>query len=280
MIITDKTYFKNNVKLVEIETFSYCNRQCWHCPNSIIDRHSGNTYMSDFVYNKILKNLKQIKYDKIVSFGRYNEPLADSIIYKRIQEAKKALPNAILHFNTNGDFLNTESLEKIYNAGLKSLAIQVYLQDNKNIKQKIEKKMTSLNLMTYTELRETETKIEYITTYKDMNVSIYWRDFKKTGINRGGIIEKLNRKPERIVPCLMPSSWVCIDYNGSVMPCCNLRSDWEDHKKFILGNLNDKNRNLFNIFNSKEAVKFRQLLASNELKPYPCNTCHFSERRI
>ena len=29
-----------NIRLVEIEIFSFCNRKCLFCPNSFIDRHS------------------------------------------------------------------------------------------------------------------------------------------------------------------------------------------------------------------------------------------------
>ncbi|MHA2013360.1 MAG: radical SAM protein [Candidatus Helarchaeota archaeon] len=276
-----KNYFKKHVELVEVEVFSYCNRQCWHCPNSIIDRHSGNTYMSDFVYNKILKNLKQIEYDKIFSFCRYNEPLADSIIYKKIAEAHQKLPNACMHLNTNGDFLTPENLQKLYESGLRSLNIQVYSQDDKQIYKKIFKWFDKLNLIYVTDEIIHRTRIEYRSIYGNENdlmaIRIYYRNFYKVGVNRGGILKCLTNKKTRIAPCSMPKKWVCIDYNGSVMPCCNLRSDWEEHKKFVLGNLNKRNRNLFNIFSDKKAIKFRELMDSPKLKPYPCNICHFAE---
>lgn len=35
-----KNIFKENVKLVEIGISSFCNRKCWFCPNSIVDRFS------------------------------------------------------------------------------------------------------------------------------------------------------------------------------------------------------------------------------------------------
>lgn len=50
------------IKTVEIETFSFCNRQCWFCPNSIIDRHTDNIEMQENLYLHILEELAQIKW--------------------------------------------------------------------------------------------------------------------------------------------------------------------------------------------------------------------------
>ena len=71
---------KDNLKLIEIELFSYCNRKCWMCPNSFIDRKTNNTFMKTEIYKKILKELGSIDYDNLISFSRYNEPLSKKII--------------------------------------------------------------------------------------------------------------------------------------------------------------------------------------------------------
>ena len=57
---TKKRIFKENVCLVEIGIFSYCNRKCWFCPNSIIDRHSNNIELREDIFLKILNELKGI----------------------------------------------------------------------------------------------------------------------------------------------------------------------------------------------------------------------------
>ena len=106
-----KALFKKSVKLVEIEIFSYCNRRCWFCPNASIDRRSENIYMESELYESILRDLGQIDYSGTVSFGRYNEPLADQVVVERIRQARAALPNATLHVSTNGDYLTLDYLE-------------------------------------------------------------------------------------------------------------------------------------------------------------------------
>lgn len=71
-----KWLFKQSVKLIEIEVASFCNRKCWFCPNSFVDR-TQNVRFDESVYAKIIKDLAQIDYSGMLNFHRFNEPLAD-----------------------------------------------------------------------------------------------------------------------------------------------------------------------------------------------------------
>ena len=55
--MTNKEHFKAVLGLIEIELFSYCNRKCWFCPNSTIDRLSTNIVMEESDYLDILSQL-------------------------------------------------------------------------------------------------------------------------------------------------------------------------------------------------------------------------------
>jgi biotin synthase-like enzyme len=126
-----KDWFKKQLNLIEIETFSYCNRKCWFCANSIIDRHSSNNTMPEDMYLSILNQLSEIDYDKEITYSRYNEPLAyKEIILKRISQARKILPKAKLRTNTNGDYVTFEYINELRDAGLNELFIQQYLANN------------------------------------------------------------------------------------------------------------------------------------------------------
>ena len=72
----NKEFFKENLKLIEIETFSYCNRKCWFCPNSFVDRLSDNKIMPEEVYLDLLNQLKEIDFSGDLTYSRYNEPTA------------------------------------------------------------------------------------------------------------------------------------------------------------------------------------------------------------
>ena len=51
--------------------------------------------MDEAVYLKILEDLASINYKGVITYSRYNEPLADKIILKRIQQARDMVPEAI-----------------------------------------------------------------------------------------------------------------------------------------------------------------------------------------
>ncbi len=267
------------LRMVEIEIFSYCNRKCWFCPNSFIDRHSQNNIMPEELYINVLKDLASIDYAGIISYSRYNEPLSNRDIFiERVKQARKILPNAKLHTNTNGDFITRELLDEIYDAGLRSLNIQCYLRedeifDTNNIKARIQKMSEKLNLK-YTQIKSTPDYYGVAFDYKDMSLSMYARNFKITGNNRGGSLKTIS-KITRKSPCYIPFTDIYIDYNGSVMPCCNLRSDLASHKNFIMGNVSSES--IIRIFNNNKYKNLRKKLNKNKIEIYPCNECNFAQ---
>jgi radical SAM protein with 4Fe4S-binding SPASM domain len=94
-----------DVKIIELEIHSYCNRRCPFCANSYIDRHSGKIKMPERIFKKIIDELAELKYNGVISFSRYNEPFADrELLKRRIRYIRKKLPNVIIVSNTNGDF--------------------------------------------------------------------------------------------------------------------------------------------------------------------------------
>ena len=266
-----------NIRLVEIEIFSFCNRKCLFCPNSFIDRHSTNNYMPENLYLKILQELKHINYSNMISYSRYNEPLSNKEIFiSRIRQAKSYLPNATLHTNTNGDYLNRQYLDLLYDAGLTSMNIQYYLKnyeifDIDEIKNGISNMAKKL-MLKFEEVYSSIDRYEVKFLYKDMKLNMYARDFKINGTNRGGTLDTI-LPIKRTTKCYIPFTDIYIDYNGKVMPCCNFRSDIDKHQKFIIGDVN--NDNILSIFNNCANKKLRYNLYNNIESIIPCNECNF-----
>ena len=266
------------IRMVEVEIFSFCNRRCWFCPNSFIDRHSENILMDTDIYTKVLKDLQTIDYSGIISYSRYNEPFSHlDIFIERLNEARSLLPKALLHTNTNGDYITRESLDAVYDAGLRSLNIQCYLRQNEpfdteNIKNRIKIVANKLDLK-YTETCCNPYYYSVSFTYKDMCLNMYARDFNYTGNNRAGSLKTI--KPSiRNVPCYVPFTDIYIDHNGLIVPCCNFRSDIEKHKYFIMGDLNKNS--ILEIFNNKNYKRLRKILRAKNITLYPCNECNFA----
>lgn len=273
-----KEILRKNLCQVEIEIFSFCNRQCWFCPNSFIDRHSKNQLMDEDLYLKILSELREINYSNRISYSRYNEPLAHKEIFlKRLRQAKEYCPKSIRHTNTNGDYLTREYFDELAEAGLNSMEIQCYLDEKEIFTPEliIDKIAKLANKFGFKYKVLASVPNEVVITefdYDKMHVKVASQNFKQRGNTRGDSLKNI-RPYNRNEICMIPLKHVYIDYNGSYMLCCNLRSDNPSHKDFILGNANEMS--LSDVFMSDKIIEYRKNLNVRGAKIPPCNTCNF-----
>jgi len=94
-----------DIRLLEIELHSQCNRTCGWCPNYFIDRKSYNKFLDDNVFNSLITELKNNLFNGYISFSRYNEPLLHrDNLEDKIKIIRKELPTIKLVTNTNGDY--------------------------------------------------------------------------------------------------------------------------------------------------------------------------------
>ncbi|MEI0700166.1 SPASM domain-containing protein [Brachyspira intermedia] len=274
-LLENKEYDPDTIAQVEIGIFTYCNRQCHFCTNSIINRHEKNIYMDEKLYIKILKELKEFKRLGYITYSRYNEPTADRIILKRIKQAREILPNIWLTLNTNGDYLTKEYLDEFAEAGLNHMQIQCYLNKNESfdveniIKPRMMKLINKLGLE-YEETKNDHYIYELKLSYQKMHIYYQARNIINYGWNMAGLIKDI--KPyNRTEPCYLPITHLYIDYNGDVVPCCIIRTEIDEHKNFIMGNLN--NNSIKEIRNNKKFTKFRNEAINSPQNLFPCNSC-------
>jgi pyruvate formate-lyase activating enzyme-like uncharacterized protein len=197
--MTNKGWLQKQLKLIEIEVFSYCNRQCWFCPNSHIDRLSTNKIMPESMYLDILEQLKEIEYSQEITYSRYNEPLAHKeLIIKRITQARKALPKAKLRTNTNGDYVTLEYIHDLRDAGLNEIFIQQYLANNEyydhaKMKKRMLKKIKQLGIG-YSVISDIENhRIEYNLNIPGITVHLRARNFAIEGTSRTEKVSEFNK---------------------------------------------------------------------------------------
>ena len=79
---------------------------------------------------------------------------------------------------------------------------------------------------------------------------------------------------KRTSPCLSPFQHVYIDYNGKVMPCCNLRSDLPAHQDAIIADLH-ASPDLFLVYAGRTLAAWRGALVGFDPKSGYCATCSF-----
>lgn len=275
-----RAFFKNQLEEIELETHAYCNRKCEFCPNVSIDRTDKEQILPEKVFNRIVDELSEIDFKGTLKFHRFNEPLALNLIFDRINYARKRLPNAILGLHSNGDYTRFDVLRKCEQLGLNFLYISLYIDYNsptsqfRSAAQKYCKEyLKKRNLRSRPIAMEDDNLARYRIPMEKMRVVLFVPDIKDHGDDRGGFLKNLTGKEIRISPCISPFRRMFIDWTGDVLPCCNLRSDIESHKSYILGNV--KNSSLQDIFFSDVANKVRRILADFSEKQGPCRHCRF-----
>ncbi|MCL2046634.1 MAG: SPASM domain-containing protein [Oscillospiraceae bacterium] len=274
-----RTLFKNNVELVFLELNSSCNRRCWMCPNSIIDRHSSNTKLSHDILIKVLKELQEIDYDCDISLSAFNEPMLDEDLDDNIILIKSYLPNAPLHFNTNGDYLSRKRLEELEVLGLDFLPVSIYIdtidkvwnyQDSIIAIEKAVKKL-DLSINAITEANNVNTTC--ICYYKSLPVIFRCANHRVVASDRGGSLPEeapvlRNVKANRI--CDRFFTQFTVNYDGSVTHCSNFHPDFIPHSRYKEFGINDNS--IFDIFTSEKWTNSRKLHIG-DMSKLPCNTC-------
>jgi hypothetical protein len=270
-----KQLFAASVNQVEIEVFTYCNRACWFCPNSHIDRRSANRFMDESLYLRILSELAEIDYNKVITYSRYNEPLANRIFLQRLREARAALPRACLSTFTNGDYLTRPYLDELRDAGLNRIHVMTYLGDDEpfsdtKILTRMMSKVADLGLPCEFTLATEGVGYWASLSYDGMEVDLGAKNFAVAGTDRGKLVQV--SPYVRTSWCPLVFRHVYIDWNGCVVPCCNIRSDAPEHVKYIVDDLS-AGRSIFEAYASSSLVDWRRTLLDFGPKPAPCDSC-------
>ena len=273
-----RALFKRNIQLVELEPHAYCNRTCSFCPNSTIDRLTVKTSLDHALYEAILNDLASIDYAQVLRFARYSEPMADEHIYEMVEMARRRLPKATIDIVTNGDYLSPEALTRLRNAGLSVLRISVYLR--KEVRWSVAAAQDEIvRLGKRIQIAPswdtpTASTVGAVFSYNGMEIVVFSHNFDEIGYDRGQLIEGLvDRAYVRRAPCFLVFANFTVDFNGKVMPCCNLRSDHQEHQSFVLGDLSDRRQTMFDVYSNRLSTEWRRSLVSVGEKQYPCSTC-------
>jgi hypothetical protein len=263
--MTSKERFKANIRMFEIEPHSYCNRKCWFCPNSNIDRTGPVKFMDHNLYLQILADLGSIDYAEAVCFAGWCEPFSQPSFLVRVKEAWDFLPCALLMANTNTDYLSTEVVHDAAAAGLSVLKAQLYFgRDEPFCDEAVWVKMENLRRrLPGIDFRQRADAPGKWFAYVDSKLVIvaYAKDFRKVGHNR---CDTIIRKPQkRWHTCGEAITMFGVNHNGWAVPCCNIRSDYPPHKGVLLGKMNATPGKMFELYQGV-------LLQEDQ---YPCTEC-------
>jgi hypothetical protein len=269
--------FRRYVEVVEIENHSFCNRTCWFCPNSFLDRKSGVKLAPPELLEKVLRDLKSIDYDRTLVWSRYHEPLGHESIYENLAKARRELPRAILAMVSNGDYLNKERVQKLADAGLNRMMLDLYLPDGKEEDdaefEKAFQKFLERTGLTPKQMGERYYRLEGSSTEISLMSPVYRKENIST---RGGLLKiPKAQQYHRTAACLVPIRQVVIDYNGKGMLCCQVRSDAPEHQNAVIGDLMDPEYSLFHFY--RDLAGARKGLLQPGAKKGVCESCDMSD---
>ncbi|MEL6207666.1 MAG: radical SAM protein, partial [Pseudomonadota bacterium] len=114
----------NTLEHVQIQTASWCNRECAFCPSGTFD--IPKTFMTDDVLDRIARELQRLGFRGRFSPYLMNEPLLDKHLPERIARIRKVLDKATFFISTNGDALSLEVGERLFAAGLDRMLVNLY----------------------------------------------------------------------------------------------------------------------------------------------------------
>lgn len=270
--------FKDSVKSIEIGISSYCNRTCCYCPNSIFDRKSTKNFMSDSIFLNIISQLGEIDYREKIALHRYNEPLAD-IEYGllRTSQVRSILPRAYIQIHSNGDFLDKKLIQRLTAVGVNHLDVTTHAMKNdknfEDIKVRLEKRLKKFGMPFHYGEDSNFCRTAIIETGTAMTIHWSAKNLFDFPLDRGQTF-KLPVNFFRIDPCRIPFMELQIEWDGRVVPCCNIYLDNPNHKEFVLGKI-QADTDLFELWTNKKFVAWRKRLLNYELKQKPCANCGY-----
>ncbi len=274
--------FQANVTRVEIETHAKCNRVCSFCPNVIMDRRMNNTVADAAMLDRVFDELGSIDYQRQICVARYSEPLTNKqYLYERLAAARVRAPRAVLAITTNTDYLTATVLKQLRDVGLNTMYMSLYLRDNerwslelaRTYSNRLAKKL-GVRILTQ---RETPVSVQCTYEYAGVELSSTCHNWDEYGIDRGGLIQIYSQQG-RLGPCRDPFQTFVIDYNGTVTPCCCVRSDLAEHSKFLMGDLSSGETSIFDVYAGRLAA-WRRGVVSFGKKSSPCSSCRHRDIR-
>jgi radical SAM protein with 4Fe4S-binding SPASM domain len=254
VIVDDKLVFHKGVPIpswIELSLIDVCNRKCSFCPKAD-DTVAPDTYqkMTMLLIDKLVKELKEIKYQGSVVLCGYGEPMLHKDVY---EISRKLSEVSFVEVVTNGDTLTKKKIKELYNANVNKVLVSLY--DGPEQVEKF-KKMSD----------EAQVPSDFVILrhrWHDEN-----QDFGLKLTNRAGTIKAGKQYDvDNFSFCYYPSYSLLIDWNGDIFLC---PQDWQ--RRRAMGNM--MLENIFDIWVGKIMTNYRKNLLKGKRCASPCSECN------
>ena len=227
------------------------------CPRSNPEVYPNvNEHIPLELYEKIMAQLAEVKYDGVILYSAFGEPLLYKGLEAILEITKRYCPDAKIETVSDGDFVTPAKLRSLFGAGLDTLLISMYdgpeqVEHFKDIISESEVDENKVILRT----RWLPAEENYGITLSNRAGMINLPE-----VNLGKLTEPLKR------PCYYPFYQALVDYDGAVLLCPH---DWG--KKLIAGNLNQQT--IHEVWDGPFLRRARRNLANSDRNFAPCDVC-------
>jgi len=278
---------------IGIEMSTGCNRSCVYCPVGTSERDVHRMPFPKF--QSLIDELDELGFVGRLSYHRFNEPLLDQRLNKFVSYANEKLPGSKHLISTNGDYLDSETLVELCDAGMDKIIIsQHYVapeQEDEDWVQASDKRIRSIVDSaddTLANCEEIHRETDGLAVTGESNYRLEFTDrqdlvigFRKISgnydelTNRGGTVHVLKDEEHRGCPYFAGESadGMNIHPNGDVLLCCHQFSpDFGP----VFGNVFEES--IFDVWTDPEFVAVREELRNDDADRYEmCRNCKFGE---
>ena len=238
---------------------------------------SINKRISPAHFNKIVGDLIEIDFDQHICLNLYNEPMADAFLFTAIEQLRDAVPKASLWFNTNGDYADRETLDRLAEAGLKRLVVTLHVAKTKTYDDLQQlSRFTQFAARTGVTLTFERYKPNHAITasarHRGIAIRVKSANYAVMGENRAGLMEDIPVETKRHAPCDRPLEDFTVSWNGNVYPCCQFFSGLAGSDPYMVGNIGEAD-SIYQLYASSLMASFRADLLGYGPKRKPCDTC-------
>jgi radical SAM protein with 4Fe4S-binding SPASM domain len=291
----------NFPRVIQIQTQSRCNARCEMCPYRITSKELKHGVMEWDLFKQISDELENEKKPPMLMFALHNEPLLKKDVFEYIRYIKSKNSECYCILPTNGQSINSFSLEEI----IQSRVDQLNLNFGAFSRETYERIYTGLDyetvranigrLVSHNILKK-KLQIMFVLNSENAREShqalAYWKQqgirFKLIQINnRAGSLDNYEKMKQlsfsaepplkawknltsyvrHSIGCELPFYQMNVLYNGDVIICS---CDWK--RATVIGSL--KNNSIKSIWNSDRANEIRRLILKKRYSQIDsCVTC-------
>lgn len=243
---------------LELSLTGLCNRKCQFCPRSDASFFPNvNEHLSDALLHGMLDELAEAGWRGTISLSGFGEPLLHPKIREIVRTIHRVLPHARMEMVSNGDRLTVSMARDLFDAGLHVLILSLYDNESQLVK------FDALRAEAQLRPDQMLLRVRYKPPEEHHGLTLS---------NRAGTVDLSYLGIEKLTApkthaCYYPHYSVFVEYDGTVLLCCN---DWA--KVSGCGKVGE--RTLLDIWSSHQMHQVRSALLAGDRSHQPCSGCN------